>query len=55
MREMSKTLKSVASGLLQRFVDTAYRFSEQPSLNEVNVKMFSFLSFLTSIIPCYSF
>nr|CAB3469769.1 unnamed protein product [Digitaria exilis] len=35
MQEMSKTLQSVSSNILKRFVDTAYRFSEQPSLNEL--------------------
>jgi hypothetical protein len=47
MQEMSKTLKSLSSNLLERFIDTAYRFSEQHSLNEVNIKMifFSICSF----------
>ncbi|KAF8733115.1 hypothetical protein HU200_015483 [Digitaria exilis] len=38
MQEMSKTLQSVSSNILKRFVDTAYRFSEQPSLNEGNFR-----------------
>jgi carotenoid cleavage dioxygenase len=53
MQEMSKTLKSLSSNLLERFIDTAYRFSEQHSLNEVNIKMifFLFALFLTRIFP----
>ncbi|CAD6337583.1 unnamed protein product [Miscanthus lutarioriparius] len=35
---MSQTLKSVSSNLLERFIDRAYRFSEQPSLNEGNFR-----------------
>ncbi|CAN6164993.1 unnamed protein product [Urochloa humidicola] len=38
MQEVSKTLKSISSNLLERFIDTAYRFSEQPSLNEGNFR-----------------
>ncbi|OEL32758.1 Carotenoid 9,10(9',10')-cleavage dioxygenase 1 [Dichanthelium oligosanthes] len=38
LMQMSKTLKSVSSNLLERFIDTAYRFSEQPSLNEGNFR-----------------
>ncbi|RLN12190.1 hypothetical protein C2845_PM09G03800 [Panicum miliaceum] len=38
LREMSKTLKSVSSNLLERFIDAAYRFSEQPALNEGNFR-----------------
>ncbi|RCV20525.1 hypothetical protein SETIT_4G062800v2 [Setaria italica] len=38
MQEISRTLKSVSSNLLERFVDTAYRFSEQHSLNEGNFR-----------------
>jgi len=37
VQELSKTLKSVSSNLLERFIDAAYRFSEQPALNEVNL------------------
>ncbi|KAG0512946.1 hypothetical protein BDA96_10G058800 [Sorghum bicolor] len=38
IQEMSQTLKSVSSNLLERFIDRAYRFSEQPSLNEGNFR-----------------
>ncbi|PVH48362.1 hypothetical protein PAHAL_4G315800 [Panicum hallii] len=38
LREMSKTLESVSSNLLERFIDTAYRFSEQPALNQGNFR-----------------
>ncbi|CAN6190803.1 unnamed protein product [Urochloa humidicola] len=38
MQEVSKTLKSVSSNLLERSIDTAYRFSEQPALNEGNFR-----------------
>ena len=52
---MSQTLKSVSSNVLERFIDRAYTFSEDPSLNEVKmyVKMhdsicsFFSLAFLT--------
>jgi len=35
---ISQALKSVSSNLLERFIDRAYRFSEQPSLNEGNFR-----------------
>ncbi|CAL5044430.1 unnamed protein product [Urochloa decumbens] len=38
MQEISKTLKSVSSTLVERFIETTYRFSEQPSLNEGNFR-----------------
>jgi hypothetical protein len=38
LREMSKTLESVSSNLLERFIDTAYRFTEQPALNQGNFR-----------------
>ncbi|KAK3131707.1 hypothetical protein QOZ80_6AG0510210 [Eleusine coracana subsp. coracana] len=36
LQKTSKNLKSISSNLLKQLVDTAYRFSEQPSLNEGN-------------------
>ncbi|KAJ1258158.1 hypothetical protein BS78_10G053000 [Paspalum vaginatum] len=38
MAEMSNILKAVTSNVLGRFVHTAYRFSEQPFLNEGNFR-----------------
>jgi hypothetical protein len=35
MKEMSNAVKSISTGLLQLFVDSAYRFSEQTVMNEV--------------------
>ncbi|CAL4941844.1 unnamed protein product [Urochloa decumbens] len=36
MRDMSNAVKSISSNLLQLLVDSAYRFSEQPVMNEGN-------------------
>uniref|UniRef100_J3MBI8 Uncharacterized protein n=1 Tax=Oryza brachyantha TaxID=4533 RepID=J3MBI8_ORYBR len=36
IQELTKTLKSVSLDLLDRFIDSAYKFSEQPFLNEGN-------------------
>lgn len=36
MQELTKALKSVSSDLLDRFIDSVYKFSEQPYLNEGN-------------------
>ncbi|CAL5036938.1 unnamed protein product [Urochloa decumbens] len=38
MQEVSKALKSASSSLLERFIGTTYRFSEQPCLNEGNFR-----------------
>ncbi|XP_008659260.1 carotenoid 9,10(9',10')-cleavage dioxygenase 1 [Zea mays] len=38
VQDMSRALKSLSSDLLQRFVDRAYSFSEEPSLNEGNFR-----------------
>ncbi|KAL6898100.1 hypothetical protein ACP4OV_006696 [Aristida adscensionis] len=38
IQEMAKAFKSVSSNLLERFIDSAYRFSEQPFLNEENFR-----------------
>ncbi|TVU12426.1 hypothetical protein EJB05_46070, partial [Eragrostis curvula] len=44
MQEISTSLKSISSNLLQGFIDTAYKFSEQPSLNEGNFRPVSEIS-----------
>lgn len=46
MQELTKALKSVSSDLLDRFIDSVYKFSEQPYLNEVNIK-------IVNVCMCY--
>ena len=40
IKQMSNAVKSVSSNLVQLLVNSSYRFSEQPALNEVNIAIY---------------